>query len=90
MGLLVTQYNDHGDKLLGGWLGERALEQAEMTARVEEQKKVMRGVYDEAKTFVNDSEKTLKSSSLSEFEKEWRKEQDGIQQKINEGRNALQ
>jgi hypothetical protein len=38
----------------------------------------MIGLYVEAKIFVDDSEKSLKSSSLLKFEEQWRKEQEGI------------
>lgn len=90
MGYLVNRYKENGGKLLECMKKDRALEKTRIAARVEEQKKAMVGVYGEAKTFVNDCEKTLKSSSLSEFEKHWRKEQEGIQRRIHEERDAEQ
>lgn len=90
MGLLVTQYKENGSTLMGHLVGQRDKEKARIVADLEQQKKEMVCVYDEAKTFVNDAEKALKSSALHIFEKQWRKEQEDIQRMIDAGRKALQ
>jgi hypothetical protein len=90
MGLLVNQYKENGGKLLAHMTERRAEEKAKIVANLEQQKKTMIGVYGEAKIFVDDSEKSLKSSSLLKFQEQWRKEQEGIQRRIDEGRKAVQ
>ena len=90
MGLLVHQYKENGGKLLNHMTEKRDDEKASIAGNLEKQKKEMVGVYGEAKMFVNDSEKILKLSSLLKFEKQWRKEQEGIQRRIDEGRKAVE
>lgn len=90
MGLLVRQYREKGGKLLNHMTEKRDDEKASVAGNLEKQKKEMVGVYGDAKIFVNDSEKMLKSSSLLKFEKQWCKEQETIQRRIDEGRKAVQ
>ena len=90
MGLLLNQYKENGSKLLFHMTDQRDEEKAKIAASLEQQEKTMVEVYSEAKAFVNDSEKSLKSSSLLKFEKQWQQEQEGIQRRIDEGRKELQ
>jgi hypothetical protein len=88
MGLLVNQYKENGSKHLDHITIRRNKEKDRIASNLEQQKKEMVSVYGEAKTFANDSENGFKLSSLLKFEREWRKEQEGIQRRIDEGRNA--
>jgi hypothetical protein len=90
MGLLLRQYEDNGGKHFNMMIETRDKEKSQIANNLNQQKKEMVAVYGAAKTFVNDSEKTIKSSSLIKFEKQWRNEQEDIQRRIEEGRRILQ
>jgi hypothetical protein len=90
MGLLVTQFQENGSKLLATMNEKRNQEKAQIVADLEKQKEEMLSVYSEAKTFVDDCEKKLKSSTLPQFEKQWRRKQEDIQRIIDEGRKLCQ
>lgn len=90
MGLLLCQYKDNGGKHFNMMIETRDKEKSQIVNNLNQQKKEMVAVYGAAKTFVNDSEKTIKSSSLVKFEKQWRNEQEDIQRQIDKGRRMLQ
>ena len=89
MGHIVQQYKDNGGKHLDVMIESRKKEKAQIAENLNQQKKGMVAVYSEAKAFVNDSERALKSSVLGKFEKQWHKDQDRIQRTIDEGRRVL-
>lgn len=90
MGHIVQQYKDNGGKHLDLMIESRKKEKAQIADNLNHQKKEMVAVYGDAKAFVHDSEKALKSSVLGKFEKQWRKDQERIQRAIDEGRRVLQ
>ena len=90
MGLILHQYKGNGGKHFNMMIEIRDKEKSQIANNLNQQKKDMVAVYGAAKTFVNDSEKNIKSSSIIKFEKQWRNEQEDIQRRIDEGRRMLQ
>jgi hypothetical protein len=88
MGLLASQYMENGTKLLDTKSEKRDAEKARIVEDLGRKKEEMITCYEDAKEFVQRAEKGAKSSSISHLEKEWHKEQEAIQKKIDEGRKA--
>jgi hypothetical protein len=89
MGVLITQYKKNGGTLLNHMAEKRENDKSRIAGNIEQQKKELLCVYGEAQDFINDAEKKIKSSTLSKFEKQWRKEQEDIRRRIDDGRKMV-
>ena len=89
MGLIVRQYKENGSKYLDMMIETRDKEKSQITTNLNQQKEQMAAVYEAAKTLVNDVETNLKSSAIIKVEHQWRREQDAIQRRIDEGRKMM-
>jgi hypothetical protein len=84
-GLLVDQYKQNGTKILDNLTRKRETERTTILQKLDQRKKEMVSIYTEAKEFVMETAEDLKDS-IGHFEKDWRKQQQAIQEKISEGR----
>jgi len=84
-GLLVGQYKKNGAKILDNLTRKRESERTAILQTLDQKKKEMASIYTEAKEFVIETAEDLKDS-IGHFEKDWRKQQQAIQEKISEGR----
>jgi hypothetical protein len=84
-GLLVSQYKQNGTKIIDNLTRKRETERATILQKLNQKKKEMVSIYAEAKEFVMETAEDLKDS-IGHFEKDWRKQQQAIHEKISEGR----
>jgi hypothetical protein len=84
-GLLVSQYKNNATKILDNLTRKRESERTTILQTLDQKKKEMVSIYTEAKEFVMETAEDLKDS-IGQFEKDWRKQQQAIQEKISEGR----
>lgn len=86
LALLVSQYEENGDKLLVGLMQNRDLQKAQIERELAQRRQGLSNIYEEVKNFVDQSRETAEKSDVTLFEKQWRKNQDDILRKINQGR----
>ena len=85
-GLVVDQYKDGGSKLLDHHLQIRNSQKDFMRKEVERKKQELVQIYTDAKEFVDKSNADIHGGPVSTFSKQWKKDQDSVQNKITESR----
>lgn len=88
--MLVDQYEENGNKLLSGLIQNRDLQKTQIERKVGNRRKELIQIYDEAKEFVDQTKENAEESNVAAFEKQWRKDQDEIQRKMDEARQMLE
>jgi hypothetical protein len=89
MGLLVENYDEKGNKVLGSFESKREEEKKTILKQLERKKTEMLSMYNDAKEFVQERAVEYMEISVSEFEKDWRKQQSATQKKMSEGMDLL-
>jgi hypothetical protein len=88
--MLVDQYEENGNKLLSGLIQNRDLQKAQIEWKVGNRRQELIKIYDDAKEFVDQTKENAEVSNVADFEKQWRKDQDEIQRKMDEARQMLE
>ena len=87
--LVVDQYEENGNKLLSKLLENRDQQKAQIERKVGGRRQELIKIYDETKDFVDQTRENAEEFNVAAFEKQWRKDQDEIQRKMDEARQVL-
>lgn len=88
MDLLVEQYKDYGTKILDSEVEKREDMRAVISDKFDKKKSEMVSAYSEAKDVIMETAESLRENPTIRFEKEWRKNQEGIRKQIAERRKT--
>lgn len=84
VGLLVDQYKDGGMKLLDNHTKLRSSQKINMGNDIIETRLQLAKIYTSAKDSVEKMKHDIARSPVSNFEKQWKKEQESIQVKLSQ------
>jgi hypothetical protein len=88
MELLVTQYKQNGNKILDKLAHKREGEKADMLLNLNHTKREMISIYRDAKGFADTTKQNIEKSPVAGLEKQWKKDREEVQRRIDQGRLA--
>lgn len=86
--LIAKQYKENGDKIIHQLEKKRNGEKASMTRKMEQTKSEMVALYTEAKGLADRTKQSMEEAPLSSVEKQWKKDGEALQRRIDQGRAA--
>jgi Skp family chaperone for outer membrane proteins len=88
MELLVSQYKENGDKILDQLAQKREEEKADMLLNLDKTKREIVAIYTDVRGLSDRLKHNIELSPVSGLEKQWQKDREAAQRRIDEGRLA--
>lgn len=88
--LIVDQYHDNATTMLQGLTRTRDLEKVNIRQQIENKKQELIRMYSEAKSAMAQTEKDIKTASMSDVDGKWQGRQEFILKEMKEGRQTLE
>ncbi|CZT49848.1 uncharacterized protein RSE6_10744 [Rhynchosporium secalis] len=88
MDLLVDQYKENGTKMLDNLKKKREVQRGVINRNLKQKKTELASVYAESRGEVMKTEQSMREESTSDFEVNWRRNQNAIRKKISDCRKS--